>query len=60
MSYERSANGVATAMKTSRNNDVFETARWCLLLIKFVSCHGLCDNCSVDHLKSRRSVRGGC
>ena len=56
----RSVSGVAIAMKTNRNNDVFESVHWCSVLIKFVECHDLCDNCSVNYLKSRRSVAGGC
>ena len=60
MFYVRNVSGGAIAMKTSRNNDVFESVHWCLLMIKFVECYGLCDNCSVDRLKSRRSVAGGC
>jgi len=56
----RSVSGVAIAMSVNRIEDIVESAHWCLLLIMFVGCHGRCNNCSVDFLRSRRSVVGGC
>ena len=60
-----SVSGVAVAMKVSRIEvsrieDVAESVHWCFLTVKFVECHGRCNNCSVDYLRSRLSVVGGC
>lgn len=60
MSYVLRRSGVAVAMMTNRRGEVVEYACWCLLLIKFVKCHGECGSCSVDYLRSRLSVAGGC
>ena len=51
---------VAVAMRerVRRVDDIAETVHWCLLLIKFVSCHGRCRLCSADYLRSRISVAG--
>jgi hypothetical protein len=61
----RSVNGVAVAMKVSRIEvnrieDVAESVHYCLLTVKFVNCHGRCNNCSVDYLRSRLSAVGAC
>jgi len=40
--------------------EIPEFPHWCLLLVRFVSCSGRCDNCSVGYLKTRHSVVGGC
>ena len=37
-----------------------EYVSWCPLLVKFVACNGECTSCSVDYLRSRCSVAGGC
>lgn len=40
--------------------EVPESAHWCLILVEFVSCNGRCRMCSVEYLRSRISVVGGC
>lgn len=52
--------GVALAMSVHRIEDIPETFHQCPLMIKFVKCYGRCESCSVDYLRSRRSVVGGC
>lgn len=47
-------------MEIRRVEEIPESAQWCVLLIRFVSCNGRCNSCSVDYLRSRRSVAGGC
>jgi len=47
-------------MNIRKADDIPESPHWCLLLIKFVKCNGRCNGCSVDYLRSRRSVAGGC
>jgi hypothetical protein len=56
----RNENGVAEAMEVNRIEDIAEAVHWCVLMIKFVKCHGRCNNCSVDYLRSRRSAVGAC
>ena len=47
-------------MTVRKVEDVPEYSHWCFLLIRFVSCNGKCSMCSVEYLRSRFSVVGGC
>jgi len=47
-------------MEVCRVEEIPESVHWCFLLIKFVSCHGKCNSCSVNYLRSRVSVVGDC
>jgi len=44
----------------SASEEIPERVGYCPLLVKFVCCHGRCRSCSVEYLRSRRSVIGGC
>jgi hypothetical protein len=47
-------------MEIRKAEDIPESAHLCLLLVEFVSCNGRCRMCSVEYLRDRRSVAGGC
>ena len=55
---------VAVAMKicehVSASEEISERVGYCPLLVRFVCCNGRCWSCSVEYLKSRLSVVGGC
>jgi len=44
----------------SASEEIPERVGYCPLLVKFVRCHGRCRSCSVEYLRSRCSVVGGC
>jgi hypothetical protein len=44
----------------SASEEIPKRVSYCPLLVKFVCCNGQCRGCSVEYLRSRRSVAGGC
>lgn len=47
-------------METHKAVEIRERVSYCPLLVKFVRCNGKCPICSIECLKSRRSVAGAC
>ena len=44
----------------SASEEIPERIGYCPVLAKFVYCHHRCHGCTVEYLKSQRSVIGAC